>query len=250
MDHTTLSRYVNKLLEADCFDDGSINGLQFEGTRPIRKIGTAVTASLNVIKKAQELDIDALFVHHGLFLRGAISDIRGVLRRKIELLINSGIHLYGYHLPIDAHTALGNAWPIANKLGWYDLKPFGFYKGMAIGVQGLFHPIAVEELYQTLQKIWGVQGTLVKASDRPIHSAAMITGSGHRFFPEAIEKRVDCFITGTADEPIWHMAKEEGVNFLCFGHKATETTGVQLLGRHLQEVFGLESIYIDEENPF
>ena len=250
MNHVTLSHYLNDLLEVQRFDDVAYNGLQFEGTRPIKKMIGAVTASLAVLEEAADLQADCLLVHHGLFLKGLVHEIHGTLRKKIDLLCRSGIHLFAYHLPLDAHVEFGNAWPVARKLNWTNLEPFGTYKETSIGVQGTCAEQSVEALHASLQKIWKSAGVVVKASDKPVTKAALITGSGHRFFQEAITAGVDCFITGTADEPMWHMAREEKVHYLSFGHAATETTGVELLGKHLAEKFGLEFQFLPEKNPF
>jgi putative NIF3 family GTP cyclohydrolase 1 type 2 len=46
-----------------------------------------------------------------------------------------------------------------------------------------------------------------------------------------------------------HIAREEGIHFIAAGHHATERYGVQALGAHLAEAFGLEHRFIDIDNP-
>ena len=50
-------------------------------------------------------------------------------------------------------------------------------------------------------------------------------------------------------EPTVHLAPESGVAYLAAGHHATERYGVQALGRHLAEHFGLQHQFIDIDNP-
>jgi len=244
IDHKRILHYINELLKADQIEDGSFNGLQVEGTRAVKKIATAVTASLYVIEQAIKLNADALIVHHGLFY-GPVVHVQGTMRKKLAALLDSGMHLFAYHLPLDASREVGNAWPIAKKLGCKKVESF-----LEFGIIGEISPQPVEDIQKALSKIWKAPGQLVKPSDRKVKKLALVTGSGHKFFGKAIAAGVDCFITGTADEPQWHMAREENVHFLSYGHAATEKTGVQLLGKHLSKKFGLKEFFIDESNPF
>jgi putative NIF3 family GTP cyclohydrolase 1 type 2 len=64
-----------------------------------------------------------------------------------------------------------------------------------------------------------------------------------------VELGVDAFLTGEVSERTVHLARETGVAFLAAGHHATERYGVQALGAHLADRFGLEHFFIDDENP-
>ena len=57
------------------------------------------------------------------------------------------------------------------------------------------------------------------------------------------------FLTGEAEEPSLHLARELGVHFVAAGHYATERLGVQALARKLAERFGIEADYIELGNP-
>jgi putative NIF3 family GTP cyclohydrolase 1 type 2 len=46
-----------------------------------------------------------------------------------------------------------------------------------------------------------------------------------------------------------HVAHETGVVFFAAGHHATECYGVQALGEHLAERFGLEHRFFDQDIP-
>ena len=59
-------------------------------------------------------------------------------------------------------------------------------------------------------------------------------------FPEAIEKRLDLYITGEPRHGSYWIAKEAGINVIFAGHYATETLGVKALGAHLEKKFSLE----------
>jgi hypothetical protein len=70
-----------------------------------------------------------------------------------------------------------------------------------------------------------------------------------RHLADAAAEGYDCFVTGEADEPTKHAAKESGVHFVAGGHYATETLGVRALGAKLAEQFGLEWEFVDLPNP-
>lgn len=66
---------------------------------------------------------------------------------------------------------------------------------------------------------------------------------------QAADEGYDCFVTGEADEPTKHAAKEAGIHFVAGGHYATETLGVRALAAKLAAEFGLEWQFVDLPNP-
>ncbi|MCE5294670.1 MAG: Nif3-like dinuclear metal center hexameric protein [Chlamydiales bacterium] len=246
----TFSQYIDSILLPDAFQDVCINGVQVEGKKKIKHLAVAVTASLYTIKKAKSIKADALLVHHGLFIKGRDTTITGSLKEMLSILLSSDISLLGYHLPLDAHQELGNNWPAAKMLGWTDLEPFGKFHGMHIGVKGSCEPITQEHLKKKLEKFYGHTAMTVFGGPKTIRTCALISGGAHKSIVDAVNEEVDCFITGTNDEPIWHIAQQDKINFFSLGHAATETIGVQLLGQHLAEQFDLKVTYIQENNPF
>ncbi len=252
VDMYSIRQYLAQLLRVSEFDDISPNGLQVEGTRDVRCIASAVTASLYAIDEARRNGADLLLVHHGLFLNHPLPGLYGVLRQRVSHLLESGIHLLAYHLPLDAHDEYGNVWPFARQLGMADLVPFGAYHGKMIGVRGrLLTPVTGKELFHRLQGVWQATGVYLGNEDsRLMRTCAYVSGQGHRFLQEAVDEDVDCFITGTVDDRTWHTVRETGIQFMAFGHYATEKSGVQLLGRHLADRFGVEYFFIEEPNPF
>lgn len=68
------------------------------------------------------------------------------------------------------------------------------------------------------------------------------TGSGHKKFKHTV--------TGNVDEPAWHLAHEEKINFFALGHAATEKVGPKAIMNHLKKTFNLDVLFIEENNPF
>lgn len=245
-----LQRYLNELLQAQGLTDYCLNGLQVQGEREVRHIATAVTASLATIEAAVEAGVQALVVHHGIFWNGDSLAIIGRKRDKIRLLLDNGISLFAYHLPLDLHQEFGNNWKAARDLGWTELQPFGKFGNMAIGVKGKFPAISREEFCKYLEAYYQHPAHCAMGGKKIVQTVALISGGAHKNILEAVSENIDCFITGSFDEPVWHQAFEEQINFFALGHSATERVGPQAIGKHLQQHFGVECQFIDLPNPF
>lgn len=245
-----LSSYLETLLSPSNFVDGCPNGLQVEGKREIRKMACAVSASLAVIRAAAAMKADLLLVHHGLFWNKEPLPILSSKRDKLALLLGEGISLMAFHLPLDAHEGLGNNWKAARDLGWNHLEPFGFIGKVAIGVKGRFSPRSVEEFQKELESYYGHVAHKALGGKEKVSTAALISGGAHREIGAVADQQLDCYITGSFDEPVWDIAHERSVNFFALGHYATEKVGIRALGQALQEHFKIPCEFIDRENPF
>ena len=60
---------------------------------------------------------------------------------------------------------------------------------------------------------------------------------------------MDVYLSGEISEQTVHVAREASVSYISAGHHATERYGIQALGEHLAEKFGLEHVFIECENP-
>lgn len=245
-----LCQHLDILLSSSAINDACPNGLQIEGRGEVKKVATAVSASLATIEAAVQEGVDALIVHHGLFWRGDSYVIKGTKSKKLALLFKHDMSLLAYHLPLDMHPTLGNNWKAALDLGWEDLQPFGFYNGAFIGVKGRV-PLQSREAFKVkLEAYYEHAAVCAWGGPSSIETAALISGGAYKQIGEAAREKVDAFITGNFDEPAWHDAYEENVNFLALGHSATERIGPRALSRYIQEEWNVPSIFIDVENPF
>jgi len=241
-----LCRRLDVLLQPTTpLQDYCPNGLQVEGNPEVMRCATAVSASLEVIERAIRQEVQALIVHHGLFWKGEPQPIIGVRRGKLKRLLDHGISLIAYHLPLDAHPELGNNFAAAEALGWHHLKPFG-----GIGVQGTVGPFSRKDFARSLEIYY--RHPVVEAPGGPetIQTAALISGGAYRQLGEAAASGLDAFVTGNFDEPAWHQAFEEKINFFALGHFATERIGPQALATHIERNWDLPCTFLDENNPF
>jgi dinuclear metal center YbgI/SA1388 family protein len=247
-DAKTLGQAFDALLQPEKFRDYGPNGLQVEGDREVRLLVSGVTASRALIEAAIEAQADAIVVHHGLFWRGQDGRVTGWMRERLRLLLTQGIHLFAYHLPLDAHPEVGNNAQLARVL---DLKVDGRFGEQELGFVGAgaqvwAHP---EALAEHVSGVLGRPVTCVGGSNRPVRRVAWCTGGAQSYFESAIAQGVDAFITGEISEPQAHLARETGVAFLACGHHATERYGAPALGAHVAKALGIAHRFIEIDNP-
>lgn len=240
-----LANYLKDFLQVSEFNDYCINGIQVEGKEKIHKLGFAVSASLETLKEAKKEKVDALIVHHGLFWDRDSHAICGSKKEKIKLLLENDISLLAYHLPLDAHQEVGNNWVAARELGFENLTVFD-----TVGVKGSFKEKSIENMIKTLENYYEHPAFFASGGKKTISSAAIISGGAHKSIYKAVKEGVDLFITGSFDEPLWHIAKEEKIHFVALGHSATERIGPRQLALHIEKKFAVETLFIDPYNPF
>ena len=242
-----LEYYIRDLLQVDRFRDYCPNGLQVEGTREIRTIVSGVTASQALLDAAIEANADAVLVHHGYFWRNEDARIVGMKRNRIATLIQHGISLFAYHLPLDAHPALGNNAQLASHLGFSIDSWFGEQN---IAVQGhLDLSMPLNSLVEKVGVGLGRTPLAIGREDKVIRKIAWCSGAAQDYFSEAVSLGVDAFLTGEISEHSVHISRETGVAFISAGHHATERFGIQALGEHLKKQFDVCHHFIDIYNP-
>ena len=247
-DAKILGQALDALLQPDKFRDYGPNGLQVEGDREVHRLVTGVTASRALIEAAIEAKADAILVHHGLFWRGQDGRVTGWMRERLRLLLAHGIHLFAYHLPLDAHAELGNNAQLGRVLG---LKADGRYGEQDLGFvgQGEQNWPTPQALAEHVKRTLGRTVTCVGDALRPVRRVAWCTGGAQSYFEAAVAQGVDAFITGEISEPQAHLARETGVAFLACGHHATERYGAPAVGAHMAQQLGLEHRFIEIDNP-
>ncbi len=231
--------FLDDFLAIKDWDDKSINGLQVEGKREVRKIAFAVDACIDTFVRARELGADMIVVHHGL-IWGGLERIVGVVGRRLKFLLENDISLYACHLPLDAHPKVGNNVELLRIFGLEPDGCFGFYREKPIGYYGKFdEPKSLEELVQAISVI-NDNPLVLKFGNEKVRSIGAVSGRGAFALKEAIELGLDLFVTGEAEHEAYHLAKEGEINVIFAGHYATETLGVKALMRVVGEEFAEE----------
>jgi dinuclear metal center YbgI/SA1388 family protein len=242
-----LEIYLNQLLDVAHIHDYCPNGLQVEGRSEVRKLISGVTASFDFLQAAVAAGADAVLVHHGYFWRGENQCLTGMKRRRIALLMEHDVSLLAYHLPLDAHLELGNNTQLGRRLGFIETGRFG---EQCIAVQGtLPQSMTLKDLRMNIEHLLSRKPLVIGDEAKAVQRIAWCTGAAQDYFDEAIRLGVDAFVTGEISEQTVHAARESGVAFIAAGHHATERYGVQALGEHVAQKFGIAHQFIDVDNP-
>jgi len=236
---------LDRELRLDEFpDDESRNGLQVEGAGRVRKIGVAVDACGHVFEKAAEKKIDFLVVHHGL-IWGGIKSVRGLLKRRIGMLLSSGISLYACHLPLDWHPVYGNNSGLLKTLSLTKAGEFGEYHGKRIGYWGrTAREMSIEKFVSTVDSRLKTTSSWISFG-RKVRNVGVVSGGGWSGLSDAEKIDIDTFLTGEPSHSGYSLAEEMGINLIFSGHYATETLGVKAVGEMLRKKLGLPVEFID-----
>lgn len=243
------ANYLGQTLNAAQYRDYCPNGLQVEGRGRIARVVSGVTASLALIEAALDLKADAILVHHGYFWRGEDMRVIGTKQRRLKLLLANDVNLFAYHLPLDAHPQLGNNAQLARQLDLAASGRFGENDLCWIGRSSSAAVKTAADLAALIEKRLGRMPLLIGDPAQAVDSIAWCTGAAQGMLGEAIEAGASAYISGEISEPTVHLARETGTVYIAAGHHATERYGVQALGAHAAEHFGIEHRFIDIDNP-
>ena len=238
-------RYCDRLLRTSEIKDydRAANGLQVQNRGTVTRIAAAVDASLATVKMAAAAKADLLIVHHGLFW-GATHPWTGKRYELLSGLLEDDLAVYSSHLPLDAHSRLGNNAQLCAALGFDKRKPFFFDHGQFLGFQTRAR-ISRTELTSRLQRATGAKPLLIPGGPELCQRIGVVTGGAGSDLNKAIEEGIDTFITGEGPHWTYTLAEELGVNVLYGGHYATETFGVKALAEHLSSRFKLPWSFLD-----
>lgn len=250
VDRDVLRATLDSELRASSFRDYCPNGLQVEGCNEINVIVSGVTACQALLDKAVELDADAVLVHHGYFWRGEDEPLVGMKAKRIKTLLQSGINLFAYHLPLDCHPTMGNNAGLARAMGitqWQGIDPDNSTHPVFCGELG--DGVRLADIVNRLESELKRKVLTVGDPAAAIMSAAWCTGGGQGYIAEAASAGVDLFVTGEVSEQTVHVARERGLAFIAAGHHATERFGARDLGNWVAQRFAIEHHFVDIDNP-
>jgi dinuclear metal center YbgI/SA1388 family protein len=227
----------------------AVNGIQLENRSDIRSVAVAVDCSRRTIDGAIAAGANLLIVHHGL-LWGGVQPIRGALYERLYRLLASDVALYSSHLPLDAHPELGNNALLAKELGLVPDGGFARFQGVEIGVRGQCETPTAEIVARANAFAGRHSGRALATPFEPSRVSrrwGICTGAGAsaETLPEAVALGLDTLIVG--EGPHWTAvdAPELGLVIVYAGHYATETLGVQALGRLVEREFSLPWRFIE-----
>ena len=249
MQRREFNQLLNDILKPHLIKDFCPNGLQVEGKNEIKKIVTGVTASQALIEAAIEQQADAILVHHGFFWKGESQPITGMKKRRIGALLAHDINLFGYHLPLDIHPAVGNNAQLAKLLD-IEIETGLEPTSNSVAMKGrLKTPLSGEDFADKIAKVLNRTPLTSLVRSAKIETIALCTGGGQGYIDLAAEQGIDAYLTGEASEQTIHSSREQNIDFFAAGHHATERYGVKALGELLAQEHGFDVTFIDIDNP-
>jgi dinuclear metal center YbgI/SA1388 family protein len=259
-----LEEKLNEILRPQDFKDFCPNGLIVDAfgnkNREIHKVVTGVSLRKELIQRAADKDADVIFVRHpnGFWNSDKNNCIdNSQFGNYVRLLIQNGISLFGYHLPLDAHDTYGNNATVFMHLGlektvqkhetkcdsfvsWLEAERF-MYNNIGYGGTGV---ITTELLDKVFPK--GYQSFNFESGKK--YNVAVCTGSAASEFDEVIKHGYDMLVTGEIRESTPILAKEYGIAVIAAGHHRSEVFGVRNIAK-LIESMGVEAEFVDIDNP-
>lgn len=257
-----LDRYVDPHQLPDYAPTGlQVRAKPNEEPIQVERVALAVSATQAAIRAAAEWGAELLLTHHGLFWGTTdpeydpeVDVARPFDEARVELLRTLGVTLAAYHLPLDAHTEVGNNVELARRLTLdveaFDLFPMeGTEAHLGLTARPV-RPLTAEELKGRAESAFEVPVWVVPGKPDDIQRIGIVSGGATRTMYEAIEKGCDAFVTGEGREWAYGLAYEAGITLLVLGHHASERYGVQALGAWIARRTNLAVRFFDEPNPF
>lgn len=234
-------RFIDQLLNVASESDREGNGLAVTAGETVTKLGAALNTSFESIRRAGELGVDLLLVHHTSW---ETIDLH-LKEEKFARLRNLGISLYAAHEVLDRAPGFGTADTLASLLG---LTIEGRW-GQGLGVYGTFSVKSFAALVNLAQDVLDgpVEGW---QNNSEFRRGAIATGAAGMttLLQEARELGCDTYVTGEGSLYTKLFAREVGINLVFGSHYATEFPGVKAFARRVAEEFGLNWEAIPEDS--
>jgi len=245
MMRSELVTYLNEYLRIDEIHDYGPQGLQVEGRNEINRIVATVDSQMPCVMEAIGRNADLLLVHHGI-LWGPSEPLRDALGALVRTLFAANLNLYAAHLALDAHPEVGNNAELARRLGLEVVEFWGPVNGVNLAVLAVeHHGVKLDFVVERFEQHVGPVKLVQPHGPRIVKRVGIMSGSGAKHIQEAKALGCDLYITGETSHAHYYEALNAGINVIYGGHYVTETAGVQALGSHLQERFGVEFEFVD-----
>ena len=247
-DRDKIIKFCEYYLKVKKFTDACHNGLQVEGTESISKIVTGVSFSVALIDEAIKRKAQMVIVHHGLFSKNIPMPpvVNGHFKNRLKLLLSNDINLVGFHLPLDAHPAIGNNISLAKLFGLKNIKPINTADYGEIGFIGDFtRPKLFTDFVKEVNKKLGTRSYIIPAGPKYVKRLGIISGGASPDYIGAVKMGADVYLCGDIRESLVEAIKETKINFINAGHYNTEKLGIQNLGKLIAKKFKIKVEFVD-----
>lgn len=204
----------------------------------VSNVLVSLDVTLDVVKEAIDKSVDVLIVHHPLIFKPIKKiDYSTLLGKEIELLIKHDITLYVMHTNYDI-TPTGLNKVLADMLQIQDQKPLNYVTlNEGIGLFGKVNKTSMQDYIDYVKSVFRLDfARFIGDLNSTISTVAIVGGSGSSNIEDALQKKVDLYITGDISYHYALDSKQKGLNILDVGHYI-ERFGIQKVVDDLKEKF-------------
>lgn len=208
-----------------------------------KSIGYATTLTPSAIHQAAENNLELLVTHHDTW--EFMLDERDTSH---QLLAQYQISHIWCHEPLDKvdfGTAAALLSIIGCKVTEKIVEDFG-------RVGELPAEVELARIIDLLEDQMSEKPCRIHAAGKPISRIACVTGAGMMvdYLAEALDERIDLYITGETSLYLLEYAKYRAVNVLIYSHNYTEIFGTYNLARKIADHLGIDEVVRLEEPHF
>lgn len=248
------------VMELDCllqdwlipqeFRDGIHNGLLIDGGAPVHKVVTGVSLCDALVEEALRRGAGALIVHHAHgFWQNQPRILVGAHGRRVRRLLEGGISLWGYHLPLDGQPEFGNNAQICAALQISKQQGFLFEGKYPVGWMGeLDLSMDWQQFLALIKEQVALPQHIFSNGPRQVKRIAVCSGSASNALDEVVRLGAHVLVSGEARESTPFIAQDLGINFVACGHHATEVFGVRALAQKIGQYLHLPTEFVHVEN--
>lgn len=248
-----IEEFLNDYLRQDQFTEVALNGIQIgDKNQSIERIALAVDSNLNTLNKAASLKSDLLIAHHGLFW-GKFFQWTDSYYEKLKILVQNPMSLMAYHLPLDAHSEIGNNISLARLFQLQNINSCFSHRNQLIGVKGVcFEKTKIQQTLrqyfpESLAKYHAIENDL---GDNSLKIGILSGKLSLSMIEEALKNKIDLIITGEIDLPIFNASLDDHLPIIPLGHYFSEQYGIKNLKSILEKKWPkLNCYFVDDIKP-
>lgn len=252
--------FIEKFLE-------NFHGLMIKNSGEIKMVYLTVFLSeeiLNKIFRNNERDI-LIFSHHPMFMETSSRGFLPLEEKYFLEMKRRKISVYSLHSPLDVNEEISTSKSIAKKLSLKNLRRCAPWQGGLSGVYGeLPQAINFEDFIKRLKIIFGIKECHFIRKYDDVFRVGIIAGGGTNIedIKGIIRLGCDTYLTGDFFSKVKNeygeaerkkfksMKNNLNVNLIECSHYATEKIVILNEIAKLFGLYGLNTIFIEQDNPW
>ena len=248
---TDIAAFLNGYFGVEDYP-GETGGIYRPSERPLRRIGLALEAGLELPAWVEAQQLDALFLHRPWKLdalleedretrrqgdketgRQGTGEIQSAIRNRKSKIGNIGVLFY--HLPFDEYLTPGDSPRLADALLLSDTEVLGEKEGRPLGMIGDIEPQPFSDVLATVETIFGGYEEALPCAAANVTRIAVVGAMTEVLVREAAKRGTQAYLTGQFRMPARSAIRELGMGVIAVGHRRSEEWGLRALAGLLRE---------------